>query len=257
MSLNTPIKDWTNKRVWIIGASTGIGEALARQIAHRGARLCISARSKDKLDLLAKALPGTHASAVDITDAFALQQAASQLIAQWGGLDLVVIMAGTYSEMRAREFDLAKAMPQVAVNLHGVLNTLSAVLPQLVTQRSGHLSIVSSVAGYSGLPNSTIYGPTKAALINMAESLYVDLREDGVDISVINPGFVDTPLTQKNKFPMPFIVSADQAALEIIQGYAAGSFEIHFPKAFSRILKVLRLLPYWAYFPAVKRFTKV
>lgn len=255
MPLNTPITDWTNKRVWIIGGSTGIGEALARRLAHAGARLVISARGKDKLDLLASALPGTRALAFDITDELATRSSAQQVIADWGGVDVVVVMAGTYVEMRAQNFELAAAKNQIEVNLNGVLNVLAAVMPQLIKQGNGHLSLVSSVAGYSGLPNGMVYGASKAGLINMAEALYVDLGECGVDVSLVCPGFVETPLTAKNKFPMPFIITADNAAQAMLDSFAKGDFEMHFPRKFTRMLKFLRLLPYGLYFPAVKKIT--
>ena len=257
MALNTPIKDWTQQRVWIIGASTGIGEALAKQLTRQGARVCLSARSKDKLDALAKTLPGSIASPLDMTNAASVSQAAQSLFNTWGGVDLVVVMAGTYVEMRAQNFDLEKAKHQIDVNINGVLNVLSPVLPQLLKQRSGHLSIVSSVAGYRGLPNSLVYGSSKAALLNMAESLYIDLVSEGISVSIVEPGFVETPLTANNKFPMPFIITADQAAMEMIKGYNKGEFEINFPKAFTRILRFLRILPNSAYFRAVKNFTKM
>ncbi|MCE2679527.1 MAG: SDR family NAD(P)-dependent oxidoreductase [Burkholderiales bacterium] len=255
MPLNTPIKDWSNKRVWIIGASTGIGEALAKQLSHAGARLFISARSKDKLELLAGALNATRALPFDMTHEAAVAHAAETVFAEWGGVDVVVVMAGTYVEMRAQNFDLAAAKHQVEVNINGVLNVLAPVLPQLIKQGSGHISLVSSVAGYSGLPNGMIYGASKAALINMAEALLVDLSENNVDVSLVCPGFVETPLTAKNEFPMPFIITVEEAAKAMVDSFARGDFEMHFPKKFTRILKFLRLLPYTLYFAAVKKTT--
>lgn len=255
MALNTPIEDWTNRRVWMIGGSTGIGEALVRQLAHAGARIVVSARSKDKLELLAQALPGTRALAFDMTDAAAVAQATRDIVADWGGIDVVIVMAGTYVEMRAQNFDLAAAKHQIEVNINGVLNVLGPVLPQLISQKQGHLCLVSSVAGYSGLPNGMVYGASKAALINMAEALYVDLGECGVDVSLVCPGFVETPLTAKNKFPMPFIITADEAARAMVGSFARGDFEMHFPRRFTRMLKFLRLLPYSLYFPAIRKIT--
>ena len=255
MPLNTPIKDWTNQRVWMIGGSTGIGEALTRQLAHAGARIALSARSRDKLELLAQALPGTRAVPFDMTDTAATAAAAEQVIAEWGGIDVVIVMAGTYVEMRAHNFDLSAAKHQMDVNLTGVLNVLNPVLPQLIKQRSGHLCLVSSVAGYSGLPNGMVYGASKAALINMAEALFVDLGEFNVDVSLVCPGFVETPLTAKNEFPMPFIITADAAASAMVDSFARGHFEMHFPRRFTRFLKFLRLLPYSIYFPLIRKIT--
>lgn len=255
MPLNTPIKDWTNQRVWMIGGSTGIGEALTRQLAHAGARIALSARSRDKLELLAQALPGTRAYPFDMTDADATRRAAEAIFAEYGGIDVVIVMAGTYVEMRAQNFELQSAKHQIEVNLNGVLNVLDPVLPQLIRQRNGHLCLVSSVAGYSGLPNGMVYGASKAGLINMAEALYVDLGEFNVDVSLVCPGFVETPLTAKNEFPMPFIITADTAATEMVKSFARGDFEMHFPRRFTRMLKFLRLLPYGLYFPAIRKIT--
>ena len=257
MSLNPSIKEWAGLRVWIIGASTGIGEALARQLAVLGARLCISARSRDTLEILSRDLPGSRVAAFDMTDTPTVAGAAQVLFEAWGGVDVVVVMAGTYVEMRAQNFELQAAKRQIDVNVNGVLNILASVLPRLIQQKQGHLSIVSSVAGYRGLPNSLVYGASKAALINMAESLYMDLKNDGVAVSIVEPGFVDTPLTKNNRFPMPCLITPQRAASEMIEAYARGDFNIHFPKAFTRTLRFLRLLPCRLYFPLVKKFTKM
>lgn len=255
MAFNPKLTQWHDKRVWIVGASTGIGEALARQLDERGARCMISARSADKLEALAKDLSKAVAQPLDITDLSTVQHAFSQIIEQWGGVDLVVLMAGTYQEMSVDQFDLQAVRTQIDVNLNGSMNVLDTVLPTLMSQKYGHLSIVSSVAGYRGLPNSLAYGPTKAALINLAEALHMELKASNVGVSVVNPGFVDTPLTRKNQFPMPFLTTAENAAHEIIVGLEKGVFEIHFPKAFTRSLRTLRILPYSLYFAAVKKFT--
>ncbi len=142
-----------------------------------------------------------------------------------------------------------------AVNYTGALRLLDAVLPHMLARHSGHISLVSSVAGFRGLPNGLAYGPTKAALINLAETLYLDLRAAGIGVSLINPGFVETPLTAQNPFTMPALISPAQAAQEILRGWSRGTFDIHFPRRFTRWLKLLRLLPYRLYFAAVHRFT--
>ncbi len=157
--------------------------------------------------------------------------------------------------MRAEGFDLDVALRHVQVNYVGALNLLDAVLPPLRRQRRGHLSLMASVAGYRGLPQSLAYGPTKAALINLAETLYLDLQPVGVGVSVVNPGFVDTPLTANNGFRMPALLTPEQAAREIVQGWERGAFEIHFPKRFTLWLKALRHLAYGPYFAAVRRST--
>ncbi|MCQ8894917.1 SDR family NAD(P)-dependent oxidoreductase [Limnobacter humi] len=256
MALNRPITDWKGKRVWLVGASTGIGEALARQLDAQGCQQVLSARSADKLAALAKDLNQAMAVPVDIADEHAVEQAARVALQYLEGIDLVVLMAGTYAEMAIENFDLTEVKRQVNVNLNGTLHVLAQVLPVVMQQRAGHIAVVSSVAGYRGLPNSLAYGPTKAALINLAEALYVELKPHGVGVSLINPGFVDTPLTRKNTFPMPFIIGADKAASEIIYGLEAGEFETHFPKTFTRSLRAMRLMPYSLYFSAVKRFAK-
>jgi NAD(P)-dependent dehydrogenase (short-subunit alcohol dehydrogenase family) len=167
--------------------------------------------------------------------------------------------AGTYAAMRATAFELDVALRHVQVNYEGALFMLDAVLPTLLAQaktgRGGHISVVSSVAGFRGLPQSLAYGPTKAALINLAETLYLDLEALKIGVSVINPGFVETPLTAQNAFKMPALITPEEAAAHILAGWRAGDFEIHFPKRFTAWLKAMRLLPYSAYFAAVRRST--
>lgn len=259
MSLNPKITDWSDKRVWIVGASTGIGAALAEKLHARKARVALSARSEDKLQALAMRLgkARTMALPLDITRVETIHAAERELVAAWGGYDLVVFMAGDYTAMRAWEIDLNVAKQMVAVNWEGFLNGLSVVIPRLMKAKAGGIALVSSVAGYRGLPKSLVYGPTKAALINLAESLYLDLKDKGLDVYVICPGFVKTPMTDQNDFRMPYLISAEEAADEIIKGFGKGEFEIHFPKTFTRMLKTLQQLPYALYFPAVKRSTRL
>ena len=180
---------------------------------------------------------------LDITDHASVIAARDQLLKNWGGIDLVLIVAGTYNKMRADSFNLAIANQLVDTNLRGTLNCLDAVLPTLLAQNTGGIGIVASVAGLSGLPEALIYGPTKAALINLCESLYLDLRPHGINVYLINPGFVDTPLTASNEFPMPSLMSAEKAAEELISGIERGQFHIHFPKRITNFLHLLRLLP--------------
>jgi short-subunit dehydrogenase len=163
--------------------------------------------------------------------------------------------AGYYKAMRATAFDLDDALRHGQVNYVGALHLLDALLPALLSQRQGHLSLVSSVAGYRGLPQGLAYGPTKAALINLAETLYLDLQPRGVAVSLINPGFVETPLTAQNEFRMPALITPKQAATDILAGWSAGSFEIHFPKRFTVWMKTLEHLPDRLYFKAVRRAT--
>lgn len=200
--------------------------------------------------------PSTVVLPLDITDAAALATAWDTLAASWGGVDLVIVMAGDYVPLSAARFDLPTARKLIDVNLQGPLNVLASLLPAISAGARTGIALVSSVAGYRGLPRSLVYGPSKAAVINLAESLYLDLHGRGNGVWLVNPGFVATPLTAQNDFPMPFIISAEQAAQEIVAGFARGEFEMHFPRRFSRLLKVLRLLPYAWYFKLVARMTQ-
>ncbi len=252
--LNAPQTDWRGKTVWIVGASSGIGAATASALHARGARVIASARNQQALQEFAKTHTGAQALVLDATDRQAVQVAAQQVLAM-GRLDCVVYCAGHYTAMRGFALDLDDAVRHMQVNYVGALNVLDAVLPQLLIQGSGHISLVGSVAGYRGLPNSLAYGPSKAALIHLAETLYLDLKGRGIGVSIINPGFVETPLTSRNDFEMPALLTPQQAALAILKGWAAGAFEIHFPKRFTLGLKLLRILPYRIYFALVGRAT--
>lgn len=256
MSLNPCIRDWRGRRVWVIGASSGIGAALARTLLALGARVALSARSTPGLAEIA-ATPGANTLVLplDVTDAASVAPALQQVVAAWGGIDLVLWCAGSHSPVRAWELDAADARRLVDVNLNGVINGLPAVVARLLLQKSGGIAIVSSVAGYGGLPTALVYGATKAALINLAETLYLDLAPRGIAVYLINPGFVKTPLTDKNTFKMPALISAEEAAQEIIAGFASGNFEIHFPRRFTLWLKLLQILPYRWYFALVHKGT--
>lgn len=254
MPYNLPLRDWHGKTVWLVGASSGIGQATAHALHEAGARVVVSARNGAALEAFVAAHPGAQALILDASDAAAVQTAAQSLLAQ-GPLDLMMYCAGYYREQRATAFDLADMLRHQQVNYVGALYVIDAVLPAMLQRGSGHLSLVGSVAGYRGLPQSLAYGPTKAALINLAETLYLDLQASGVGVSLVNPGFVETPLTAGNRFSMPALISPAQAASEILSGWARGKFEIHFPKRFTLWMKTLRVLPYALYFPAIRKFT--
>lgn len=258
MGLNTAITDWNGRRVWLIGASSGIGRALAEVLHTRGAHVIVSARHKDALDDFVFQHPGSQALMLDVTDAEAITIATKTLLTQ-GPLDLVCYCAGYYQPMRATALDLHELLRHHEVNVAGALHVVAAVVPALLEAarlgRTPHLSLMASVAGWRGLPQSLAYGPTKAALINLAETLFLDLRRQGVGVSVINPGFVDTPLTKSNEFTMPALLTPKQAATAIVQGWHKGAFDIHFPKRFTYVLKLLRCLPYRWYFALVHRLT--
>jgi NAD(P)-dependent dehydrogenase (short-subunit alcohol dehydrogenase family) len=255
MPLNPRIHDWAGQVVWLVGASTGIGRATAELLHARGATVIVSARSAATIEAFAKAHAGSLAIPLDATDRAAMQQAAQRIVTDFGRIDLAVYCAGYYKAMRATQFDLDEALQHQRVNYVGALHLLDAVLPQLLAQRRGHISLVASVAGYRGLPNSLAYGPTKAALINLAQTLYLDLQPQGLAVSVVNPGFVETPLTSHNQFDMPALISPEKAAQEIVKGWESGAFEIHFPKRFTLWLKALSHVGDGVYFKAIRRAT--
>ncbi len=253
--MNRKIHTWQAQRVWIIGASSGIGAETVRLLQQRGARLALSARNAEALHVLAQTQPDTLVLPLDISDAAAVTAAFQQVLQQWGGIDLVLVVAGTYSKMRADNFDLQQAKQLFDINLNGPVNCLASVLPTLLAQGRGGIGIVSSVAGFRGLPQALAYGPSKAALINLCESLYLDLRPRGINVYLINPGFVATPLTAKNDFAMPALISAQQAATQLIRGIERGEFHIHFPRRFTNWLRFARLLPYRCYFWLIHKVT--
>ena len=232
------------KTAWITGAGTGIGLHIARQLADTGVRVTLSSRSAQKLADAVKGNPNMVALPLDVTDAEAVAAAAMAV----GPQDLVIFGAGTYAPVAASAIDPKLFRSIVDVNYMGVVNGIAAVLPGMLARHSGHVAWIASVAGYRGLPKAAAYGPTKAALINLAESLKPELERAGVKLSLINPGFVETPMTAQNDFVMPFLMQPDAAARRVIAGLAAGKFEIAFPRRFVAILKIARLLPYSLYF---------
>ena len=199
MALNPRITDWTGRSVWLVGASSGIGLATAELLHARGAKVAVSARNAASIEAFESAHAGSLAIPLDATDREAMARAAQRIVTNFGRIDMAVYCAGHYKAMRATAFDLDEALQHDRVNYVGALHMLDAVLPALLKQKAGHISVVSSVAGYRGLPNSLAYGPTKAALINLAQTLYLDLAAQGIGVSVINPGFVKTPLTSTDR----------------------------------------------------------
>ena len=252
--MNDRIEDWSGKRVWLLGASSGIGAALGTLLLARGARVAFSARNAARLAELAGDDERTLVLPCDAADEASLHAAWEGLLAAWGGIDVALYVAGDYLPMRAWQLDAARARQMIAVNFGGAVSFAACVVPQLLRQGSGQIGFVASVAGYRGLPKSLIYGPTKAALINFAEALYLDLEPKGIGVRVINPGFVATPLTARNDFAMPALLTPEEAAQQTIAGFASGAFEIHYPKRFTLVLKVLAHLPYRVYFPLIRRF---
>ena len=234
----------------------GIGEALARRLARDGAEVVASARSADRLAALATEGVGRIVPwPLDITDHAAVRAAVARIEAERGPIDVAVLNAGTHRPVSAADFTAQGLRELMEINVMGTAACLEALMPRMIARGQGRIAVVASVAGYRGLPTSAYYGATKAALINLTESLKFDLDRAGVTIQLIDPGFVKTPLTDKNEFAMPFLISADVAAERIARGLRGGGFEIAFPRAFVWILKLLRLLPYALYFPLVGRTT--
>jgi NADP-dependent 3-hydroxy acid dehydrogenase YdfG len=241
---------------WVTGASSGIGREVAAQLANSGWTVAISARRREELESLAAAHPGRMIVApLDITDAAAVRGAVAAVEAQGRPIARAVLNAGTYLHDTARDFDIARFKTQLDVNLLGTANCLAAVMPGFLARRQGQIGIVSSLSGLSGLPGAVTYSTTKAGLIALAQSLKFDLDKAGVGISVILPGFVKTPLTDKNEFPMPFLMEVEPAASTLIKGLDAGRFLIAFPPGLAWPLRFLRILPSPVYFALVKRGT--
>lgn len=259
MSLNQKIDHFSGKRIWIIGASSGIGHATAHAFLKLGAKVALSSRRLESLKEIQSHFSPESSLVVscDVLNESSLKDAYGTIKNVWGELDLVLYVAGIYEPLRADEFDLDKAKNIIATNVIGPMSACSVVLPDLIRQKHGGIGIVSSVAGYSGLPKALAYGPSKAAMINFCENLYYDLAPLGVNVYMINPGFVATEATAKNDFHMPALITSDAAAKHIIDGMMAGDFDIHFPKQFSLFLKFLRILPYPIYFFLLKKFVKI
>lgn len=253
------IDHFSRKRVWVVGASSGIGEACANALLSQGAKVALSSRRVERLNQIAlnRAIDQTLVIPLDVTNDSQLQDGYKTILDAWGGIDLLLFVSGMYVPLRADNFDIKIAEKTIDANLLGPMRAVALVLPDMIRAHLGHIAIVGSVAGYSGLPKALAYGPSKAAIINFCENLYYDLLPTGVSVHMISPGFVATEATAQNDFEMPALITADVAAQEILTGIQEGEFDIHFPKRFSRFLKFLRILPYPIYFWIVRRFVKI
>lgn len=254
--------DWQMLRVWIIGASTGIGAALALQLSALGARIILSGRNGDNLRVVAnkcRAHPDSesHVIPLDVSDNHSISMAVSEVNTIWQGVDLVIYNAGTYEATRVDTLSPESAEQSLRVNLLGPITLTASALPLIICsledRKPRGFAYVASVAGYRGLPRALTYGPGKAGLISFAESLWVDLKGLGLNTWIINPGFVRTRLTAQNTFSMPALIEPEEAAASIIRGFAKGNFEIHFPARFSWFMKLLRVLPIDWYLRLSKR----
>ena len=244
------------KKIWITGASSGIGKALAEKFALEGWKVAVSARRKEILDDMANN-KNISPYPLDVTNQDQVNNISLKIINDFGSLDLCVFSSGTYDPKLEQEINVKQNKFVMETNFFGVLYCIKSIEKYFKDKRNGHISIVSSIAAYRGLPNSSGYGPSKAALTNLSESLYFDFKKHNVRISLISPGFIKTPLTDKNEFPMPFIKTPEFAAEKIFKGLTKSeAFEIHFPKELTLLLKFLRILPYSIYLFLINKFVK-
>lgn len=236
---------YNQKNILVIGGSFGIGEELCKELSNLGANLAIVARSKDKIEQLCHSLPGSHLPiACDISQQNDVEALREKLMQKWTHIDLVIFCVGTYKPMNLENFDLTIAKNIFDINVTRFLDFIDAFLPLFKEKKIAHLAIISSVAGYFGMPNSLAYGASKAALINLSESLFYEMKRYDTKVQLINPGFVKTRLTDQNDFTMPGIISANDAAKIIIKKLPKKVFEITFPFAFASIMRLFSILPY-------------
>ncbi len=252
---NPRLRDWQGRRVWILGASSGIGEALARELAGQGARVAVSARRADTLAALSTTLPGSLVLPCDAAQPETMRQAHRELVRQWGGIDLAVYAAGIWQPAAAKDLAPSAIDATLDVNLRGAMHFAAAVLPGLRERGDGAIAFIGSISAYGALPQACLYGASKAGLAYFAATLHLELAPQGVGVFLVSPGFVDTPMTAANDFPMPAMMAPGEAAGEILAGFAAGDFEIHFPKRLSRPLRWAQLLPDSLYFPLTRALT--
>ena len=244
------------KKIWITGASSGIGKALAEKFATEGWIVAVSARRKEILEEMAKK-ENIFSYPLDVTNQDNINEVFAKIIKDFNNINLCVFSSGTYDPKLEQEINIKQNKFVMETNFFGVLYCIKSVEKYFKDKKDGHISIVSSVAAYRGLPNSSGYGPSKAALTNLSESLYFDFKKYNVRISLVSPGFIKTPLTDKNEFPMPFIKSPRFAAEKMFNGLTKSkSFEIHFPKQLTLLLKFFRVLPYKIYLFLIDKFVK-
>ena len=244
-----------SKHVVITGASSGIGCSLAQKLASKGWRVSAIARRYEKLTELQEKVGSVLPLAADVSVPEQIKSALLKAENASGPVDIAILNAGIYSPVNLKNFSSETFVKQMQVNYFGIIHCLDYLLPVMLARGSGHLALMGSVAGYRGLPKSAAYGPTKAAIQNLAESLYFDLNPKGIKLQLINPGFVETEATAVNNFVMPDLISSDVAADHVIQGLHEDIFEISFPKSFVRKMKLMRLLPTNAYLNLTAKLT--
>ena len=246
------------KNIWITGASSGIGKALAIRFAQKGWQVAASARRENLLNEISELNKNISPFPLDVTDKEKCKEVFEEIKNKYQNLDICFFSTGTWDPKKEKNIDIEQMESVMKINFFGTLNCIKTVENYFKDKKSGHISIVSSVAGYRGLPNSTGYGASKAALINLAESLYFDFGRHNVRISLVSPGFIKTPMTDKNEFKMPFLKTSEFAADKIYNGLVNGSnFEIDFPKELTLILKLLKILPNRLYLYLIKKLTKL
>lgn len=235
------------KNIWIIGASSGIGMELAKIYILQGHNVAISARTNHLLENIvnenSKFLENILPLSLDVRNQTDVEFAIKKIIEKWQKIDLLIYASAIYDPEKIRNFDIKYSKEVIDINLTSIFNFLLPVVDEMKKNQSGQIALIASVAGYRGLPNSGAYGASKAAIINLCESLYVQLKPFNISISVVNPGFVKSKLTDKNDFKMPFIIEANKAAKIIVRGLKKKKFEIHFPLIFTLILKILQIVP--------------
>jgi len=238
--------DWQGKRYWLVGASEGLGAALAHKINAAGAEVIVSARNAERLEELVQSLPGrARAVAMDVRDDASVTEAAKAV----GEVDGLVYLAGVYWPMPSTEWKAEEVTAMADVNFTGAVRVMGAVIPGMVARDAGHVVLTGSLSGFRGLPGAIGYTASKAGVMNLAESMRADLWRTGVRVQLANPGFIKTRLTDKNNFKMPFIMSPEQAAQEMFELMCDDSaFQRHFPRLFSYLFRLSRFLPDWAYY---------
>ena len=245
------------KTIWITGGSTGIGKALAIKFANKGWNVAISARRENLLKEISDNNENIHGFPLDVTDKSECKEVFEQIKNKFQRVDICFFSTGTWNPKKEKDIDVEQIEDVFKVNFFGTLNSIKAVEEYFKNKKDGIITIVSSIAGYRGLPNSTGYGPSKSALNNLAESLYFDFKRFNVRVSLVSPGFIKTPMTDKNDFKMPFLKTTDYAAEKIYDGLINKNvFEIHFPKSLTLILKILNFLPSKIYFGLIGKMTK-